>query len=197
MTVQIPRTRIRTVTLRPRLFSGEQESPLGGPDLRVPRMGDRWIAEIATAQLRFDEPGRALVAALTRGLTEDGTLSIGQPNLPAPLATGNGVTDGAGFGGTTLRLRAVSPSADVPTGTYLSVIHGGRRYVHMTTAAATTSVTGKVDLQIWPMMRFLTIDGETVELLDPKIEGRVSGFGGATWVRNRIDPLAFTIAERQ
>lgn len=196
MSVFIPRTRVRSLTMRPRLFSGEQEGTLGGADLPVPRMGDRWIAEINTAQLRFDDAGRDLVAALTQALTQDGIISIGQPNLAAPIAT-DALTNGANQGGTSFAIRAAIPGATIPRSAYLSVIHGGRRHVHLTTATVTVSAQGQATLSVWPMLRFLTVDGSTVELIDPKIEGRLTGFAGATWVRNRVDPLTFSVSERQ
>ena len=86
MSVVLPRLRIAGVQLRPVLFSGEQEGALGGESLPIPRMGDRWAAEITTSQLRHDDAGRDLVAALTQALTEDAIIDIDQPNRPcSPL----------------------------------------------------------------------------------------------------------------
>lgn len=196
MSVVIPRLRVAGVTLRPVLFSGEQEGALGGESLPIPRMGDRWAAEISTTQLRHDDAGRDLVAALTQALTEDAIIDIDQPNRPTIASIGNGVVDGANVGGTSLPVRGIGAPGVFPRGIYLSIIHGGRRFVHMTTAAAAVSADGRATLPIWPMLRFLTVDGETVELADPKIEGKLSGFDGAPWARNRIEPVKFLIGER-
>ena len=63
-------------------------------------------------------------------------------------------------------------------------------------AAAIATAGGAISLPIWPMLRFLTVDGAVVELVAPKIEGKLSGFNGAKWIRNRVDPLSMTIGER-
>lgn len=196
MSVSIPRFRIASVQLRPVLFSGEQEGSLGGPSLPIPRMGDRWAADIETTQLRFDDAGRDLVAALTQALSDDALIAIDQPNRPAGLVLRDGLVSGNNVGGTSLPVRGVSAGMTCPRGIYLSVVHGGRRYVHMTTAAAIATAGGVINLPIWPMLRFLTVDGSIVELVAPKIEGKLSGFAGAKWVRNRIDPVSMTIGER-
>ncbi|TCP30690.1 hypothetical protein [Sphingomonas sp. BK235] len=196
MSVVIPRQRIAGLTLRPVLFSGEQEGAFGGESLPIPRMGDRWAADVRTALLRQDQAGRDLVAALTQGLTDDGLISIDQPNRPAIALAGNAVVDGSNRGGTTLFLRGMAMPGVFPRGIYLSIIRGGRRYIHMTAGPANVSSSGTAALPIWPMLRFLTVDGDAVEIADPKIEGKLSGFAGAQWVSSRVDPLSFIIAER-
>ncbi|MBB3691450.1 hypothetical protein [Sphingomonas sp. BK580] len=196
MSVSIPRQRIASVTLRPMLYSGEQEGAFGGESLPIPRMGDRWAADIETAQLRLDAPGRDLVAALTQALTDDGSISIDQPNRPANMIAADGLVDGSGSGGTSLTVRGLPAGMAIARGIYFSIVHAGRRYVHMTTAASVVSSAGKVALPIWPMLRFLTVDGEIVELAQPRIEGKLTGFSGAKWIRNRIDPLGLVISER-
>lgn len=196
MSVTIPRQRIASAALRPVLFSGEQEGVLGGVDLPVPRMGDRFAIDIKTAQLRQDDASRTLIAALTAATTDDAIISIGQPGVSAGAS--NGVVSGNGQGGTSLAIRGLVAGQVIPASFYFSVIHAGRRQVYMTRAAATVSSGGTVSLSIWPMLRFLTVDGEIVELIDPKIEGKLSGFdAGAAWTRNRTDPLGFSIRERQ
>lgn len=196
MSVVIPRLRVASTQLRPVLFSGEQEGSLGGPTLPIPRMGDRWAVDIETAQLRFDDAGRDLVAALTQALSDDALIEIGQPNRPGGLILSDGLVSGSNVGGTSLPVRGVTGGMTCPRGLYLSIVHGGRRYVHMTTAAAVASAGGAISLPVWPMLRFLTVDGAAVELIAPKIEGKLSGFNGAKWVRNRTDPLSLTISER-
>lgn len=196
MSVVIPRQRIASAALRPLLFSGEQEGILGGVDLPVPRMGDRFAIDVQTAQLRQDDASRALIAALTSATTDDAIIAIGQPGVSAGGT--NGLVSGNGQGGTTLNVRGLAAGQTIPANYYLSVVHGGRRQVYMTRAAAVAGSNGIAALSIWPMLRFLTVDGEIVELLEPKIEGKLTGFDrGATWTRNRTDPLSFSIRERE
>lgn len=192
----MPAFRVASAQLRPQLFSGDQEGTLGGPTLPIPRMGDRWAYDVVTAQLQLDAPGQQMVAAVTRATTEDALMVIGQPFLAAPLTTGDGRVDGASQGGTTLKLRGLAAGAPVPVSAMLSIIHAGVRYVHQVVSGATVDGGGRVAVLVWPMLRFLTVDAEVVELVEPKIEGKLSGFAGGKRTRNRIDPLSFTIAER-
>ncbi|MBW6522402.1 hypothetical protein KZ810_02725 [Sphingomonas sp. RHCKR47] len=159
-------------------------------------MGDRWAYDVSTAQLQLDLPSQEMVAAVTRATTEDALMIIGQPFLAAPLATGDGRIDGASQGGTTLKLRGLAAGAVIPVSAMLSIIHAGTRYLHQVVSGATVGADGKASILVWPMLRFLTIDAEVVELVEPKIEGKLSGFAGGKRTRNRIDPISFTIAER-
>jgi hypothetical protein len=48
------------------------------------------------------------------------------------------------------------------------------------------------------MLRALTIDGSIAAFDDPKIEGALVGFDkGKAFVRNRIEPVSFSIRERR
>lgn len=196
MSIVVPAFRVTSAQLRPQLFSGDQEGTLGGPTLPIPRMGDRWAYDVSTAQLQLDAPSQEMVAAVTRATTEDALMVIRQPFLSAPLTTGDGRVDGASQGGTTLRLRGLVASATLPVSAMLSIIHTGTRYLHQVVSGGTVGTDGKITVLVWPMLRFLTVDAEVVELVEPKIEGKLSGFAGGKRTRNRIDPISFTIAER-
>lgn len=195
MSVELPWTRIAGLSVRPVLFSGNQEGSLGGATLPVPRMGDRFAADIETAQLRQDADGRLLIAALTEATTGDAKIAIRQPNLPRePM--GAPLVDGAGQSGSTLNIKSGQPGFAFVRGQYVGVVHASISYLHMLTASVIIGSNGKAALPLWPMLRFLTVDGEPVSL-SPVIEGQLVGFDkGAKWVRNRVDPLNFSIVER-
>lgn len=196
MSVVVPAFRVTSAQLRPQLFSGDQEGTLGGPTLPVPRLGDRWAYDVDTTQLQLDAPGQQMVTAVTRATTEDALMIVGQPFLAAPLTTGDGRVDGVGQGGTTLKLRGLMAGSALPVSAMLSIIHAGTRYLHQIASGATVGSDGRASVLVWPMLRFLTIDAELVELVEPKIEGKLSGFAGGKRTRNRIDPISFTITER-
>lgn len=196
MSVIIPSLRVRSFALVPRLFSGEQEGALGGPDLPIARMGDRWSANVATAQLRQDAASSALVAALTVATTDGARMAISQPHVPQ-LPASAPVVDGVNQAGSAIAIRGVPANTLFQVERYISILHLGVHHVHMVTAAVTTPTTGRVTLSIWPMLRFLTLDGERVHISDPMIEGRLVGFdAGAAFVRNRREPVGFSIVER-
>ncbi len=199
MSILIPTYRVANQSApRPVLFSGNQEGSLGGPSLPIPRMGDRFALDVQIGQLRNDADGRQLIAALTQATTADAIFAFLQPNLPGPPSAGVTVVDGAGQGGTTLNVRGGNAGAVLAWGRFLSIVHGGRRYVHMLTGNVAIGGDGRAALPIWPMLRFISTDGDAVELDAPKIEGQLIGFDGkgATFERNRTNPVGFTIQER-
>lgn len=197
MSVFIPWTRINDLTIRPRLFSGNQEGVLGGADLPIPRMGDRFVVDVSTSQLRQDAESRQLIAALMEATTADARIALRLPNMPT-LIRGNGVVDGAGQAGSILRVRDLIPNAVLHWGAFFSIVHAGLHYVHMIRAQVLVDASGRSAVPIWPMLRFITVDAEPCHFVDPMIEGQLVGFDkGAGFERNRTKPLAFSIQERK
>lgn len=89
------------------------------------------------------------------------------------------------------------PNGSLVRGEFFSIVHDGRRYLHMVTANKGVPQSGSLSVPIWPMLRFLTVDGEACEFTQPMIEGRLVGFDkGATLSGIRIEPLQWSIVER-
>lgn len=197
MSVQLRWERVASLSLRPVRASATQEGVLGGADLDTPRLGDRFAADLATAQLRQDAQSRLLIADLMEGLTQDVKIALRVPTRSRPL--GQAVVDGAGQVGSTLAVRGLYPGDGPSRGDFFSIVHGGRHYVHMATARAVAGTDGRATIQLMPMLRFQTVDGERVALDSPMIEGRLVGFDGkgVQFTRNRTDPLQFSIVERR
>ncbi|MCG7349796.1 hypothetical protein [Sphingomonas sp. ACRSK] len=197
--IEIPHLRIKSFALRPRLFSGEQEGALGGPDLPIPRPGDRLAADVATTQFRNDAEGRLMIAALFEASNSSAIMRIVQPNRGGRSPGYAAVVDGNDQGGMTLALRGLQPGGTLTRGNFFSIVHGGQRYVHMIACPGQMLVpdTGRVALPIWPMLRFLTVDAEPAEFVAPMIEGKLLGFDkGASFVRAKTETLSFSIQER-
>lgn len=197
MSILLPTARIASFALVPRLFSGNQEGALGGHDLPIPRMGDRWTAVVSTAQLRQNADGRALLSALTMATTLDARMPIAQPHVPQLPGGSVPVVNGADQAGSTIPVRGVPGGTLLEQGRYFSILHLGIHHVHMVAQATIVPSDGTVAVPIWPQLRFLTIDGERVFFDVPMIEGKLVGFDkGGRFVRNRIDPFEFSIMER-
>lgn len=197
MSVLIPWTRIADLQIRPRLFSGNQEGVLGGADLQIPRMGDRFAVDVSTSQLRQDAQSRQLVAALMEATTADAKITLRLPNTPA-LIRGNGVVHGSGQTGSTLQVRGMIPNVVLHWGVFFSIVHAGIHHVHMIRAQTVVDPSGRATVPIWPMLRFISVDDQACHFSDPMIEGQLVGFDkGAGFERNRTKPLAFTIQERK
>lgn len=197
MSVLIPWTRVADLSIRPRLFSGNQEGVLGGEDLPTPRMGDRFAVDVVTAQLRQDADSRLLTAALFEALTGDATIELRVPTAVKTAGLYGAVADGAGQSGSVLAVRGLTPGSAIRRGAFFSIVHDGVHRVHMVTREV-IAVGGKAQVAIWPMLRFLTADGDRCHFDRPMIEGQLLGFDkGAGFVRNRAKPLSFSIQERR
>lgn len=196
MSVFIPWTRIADLTIRPRLFSGNQEGVLGGEDLAIPRMGDRFAVDVVTTQLRQDAQSNDLICRLMEATTADALIELRLPNAPRPIGSGI-VVDGTGQTGSTLNLRGAFRQTEFVR-RFFSIVHDGIHRVHMVRGRAVAGTDGRLALPIWPMLRFVSTDGDVCHFDRPMIEGQLIGFDkGAGFERNRTKPISFTIQERK
>jgi len=197
VSILIPWVRVADLTVRPRLFSGNQEGVLGGEDLPVSRLGDRLAVDVVTTQLRQDAESRQLIASLMEATTADARIRLRLPNAPK-LILGNGLVDGAGQSGSRLRVRGLIPNAVLHWGAFFSVLHAGIHRAHMISAQVLVDASGRAEVPIWPMLRFVSTDADVCHFEDAIIEGQLVGFDkGAGFERNRTKPLSFTIQERK
>lgn len=144
----------------------------GGDETLIRRIGTKHEIEVRVPAIASAGCGPALVAALTLGKHQGAVMPIPEPKLPV-LAYGTPLVNGAGQLGSSLPVDGLTPGVAVPSGKWLSVIIGGRRYAYFTTAEATASGGGAATLPIYPMIRRSPADNAVVELAAPKIEGRV------------------------
>ncbi|VXC63608.1 hypothetical protein [Sphingomonas sp. AX6] len=200
MAIDIPWVRINRFALRPRLFSSEQEGALGGPDLPNPRVGDRWIADVSTAILIRNEACTGLLTSLMRASTDSARMEVRAYDMPAPGVGGGAVVNGAGQTGSTLAVRGLTVGAVVRYGQPFSINHLGVHYLYMAVPVAPLPVPagGQLSIPIWPMLRFITVDAEKCHFDDPMIEGALVGFDkGRSFVRDKLEPVTFSIRERR
>lgn len=196
MSVEIGWTRIAGVSMRPVLVSGNQEGPLGGWSLPVPRIGDRFAADIKTAQFRQDDQRRLFIADIFEATTADARIAIYQPDMAGEPSHGAPLVTGGGQSGSTLNLDGMTPNIQLQRGRFFNIIHGGVRYTHMIRQPTFVSESGTIALPIWPMLRFLTVDNEGCDFDAPMIEGQLSGDVAGAMSRNRGEPVSFSIQER-
>lgn len=177
-------------------YVSDLNGPLGGPTQRLLRLGDRWKVDVVLAPLERGDADAWLAilmaaardtAVLTWPQPDDG---VGNPGAP--------VVDGAGQAGMTINLRGLTPGYNLNVGQMFSLISGGRRYVHMVTALSVANGSGMASVAITPMLRAQPADGDTVEVVQPNIEGLIAteslnlpyGAGGMTQVK-------FTLTEQR
>lgn len=197
MSILIPWNRIAGLTIRPQLFSGDQEGSLGGASLPIPRLGDRFAVDVTTTQLRQDAESRHLIARLFQASTLDARISLNAPNAGSSLGARGAVVDGVNQSGSTLKVRGMTPRTALLYGNFFHIAHAGSLYLYMVAAQVIADGLGSATVPIWPMLRFLTTDGDPCEFENPMIAGKLTGFDkGASFSRNSTSPIQFSISER-
>ena len=155
-------------------WGGVIGSPLGGADQKLNRLGDRFALSVTLPTMESHGTAREWIAKLILARKTGAIYEWPQPGFGVG-APGQPVVDGAGQAGTTLNLRAGTPRYSYRFDQHISVIHNGRRYLHMVVAPAIADENGDVSLSVAPMLRAPYADGATVEVGRPKIEGFLEG----------------------
>lgn len=145
-------------------------SPAAAATQRILRLGDRWSVTATFLNVKMECGGRDWVAKmlLASRATALWALPLPKGGVGDPGAP---VVDGAGQLGTALDLKGLTAGYVFKAMQWVSLVSGGRRYLHLVTSAATAGGDGKVTIDILPMLRVSPADGATVEVAAPKIEG--------------------------
>jgi hypothetical protein len=163
-----------------------------GSEQRIARLGDRYSYQVSTRPLSYTQ-AMTVVAKLVQGTTQkllcpiqQGDLAIGSPGSPV-------VVSGSG---TTLNIQGLSASYSIRAGQMFSIVHAGKRYLHMVTDAVTATAGGIATVAIWPMLRMTLTTGDVCEFATPQIEGFLTGLeqGWNTDLAQAIG-LTFTVSE--
>lgn len=174
-------------------FGGEISSALGAGAVRVNRLGNRWAFDVRTPPLAGAQ-ARAWCAALASARTAGALFALTQPGLDVG-SPGTPLVKGAGQTGSVLVIDGLASSYGLRAGQWISLISGGRRYVHQV-AADVTAVSGEASVPITPMLRVSPADNATVEVAAPMVEGFLGG-AEVSWTVDAAGHagLGFTITE--
>lgn len=167
---------------------------LGGPTQRINRLGTRWSMLVSMPPLMADPDGRVWANALAQAVEAGAVMPIvqdidtGSPG--APVVSANVAN------GSVLPLSGMTPGYQLREGQFVSIIHGGRRYVYAIREAVTVGVGGTVSASIFPLLRTALSTGDVVEIATPMIEGWIdSAFGWDVLQTPMIQIPDFTIFE--
>lgn len=150
-------------------FGGTQGGVLGGSSQRVNRLGNRWRCEVTLPPMA-PALAREWAVALVQGRREGVSLKVREVTTPAG-APGAVLVSGAGQAGFELDVDGGTPGHSIKAGKWLSILTGGRRYLHQVSATLQLSATGTGTLAIEPALRTIPADNAPVELAVPIIEG--------------------------
>jgi len=171
-------------------FGGELTPFLGGPVTRLNRIGSRLSIRVTMPPLR-GAVARQFQVRLLRGKSEGAILpwplldlDPGSPPDPRISATSNG---------SALSINGLGSGYQFVEGQPISVIHGGRRYVHLITGAV-TAPTGSANVGVFPPTRTAYSVGSVVEISAPKIEGSVSPGDELSWEMAVTHTMGFSFS---
>lgn len=150
-------------------FGGTQGGVLGGSSQRVNRLGNRWRCEVAMPPMP-PALAREWAAALSKGLRTGVSWKVREVGTPAG-SPGPVLVAGAGQAGFALAVDGGTRGHVIKAGKWLSILTGGRRYLHQTAATLQLSATGTGTLEIEPALRVSPADNSPVEIDIPVIEG--------------------------
>lgn len=176
-------------------FGGVLTPFLGGPEQRINRIGTR-------LGMRFNMPpmegedARAFVSRLLRGKLGSVVMrwhladfDPGEPGAP--------LINSAVSGGSAISIKGLTAGYTVSEGQFFSIIHDGRRYVHMSTGDVEASGGGVAAVSIFPPLRTALSVNDVVEMAAPMIEGMVSPGDELSWqIASTLETgISFTVAE--
>lgn len=169
---------------------------LGGPEQRINRLGTRFALRVTLPPMDTKDEALVIQSRLLRSREDRLQMAWPQPGFDTGYSGAPVVAAGV-TSGTTLPLAGLIPGYVVREGQFFSIIHAGRRYVHMFSADATVNSDGTVNAAIWPMLRTPLSVGDVVEIAVPRIEGLVSPGEEISWQISvdRMTSFSFTIAE--
>jgi hypothetical protein len=169
---------------------------LGGTEQRVSRLGSRYSLSVDLVPMYADPDGRIWQAALERARSPGNVaqypwpqplLVIGAPGVPSCYGASSG---------TSLALQGFAAGYTMRRGQALSLLSGGRRYLHRAQADTTADGSGRMTLPILPMLRVSVVGGEAVEVANPVIEGLLQAAPSVDIDWGKRPLFSFTIRER-
>ncbi|WP_334182048.1 hypothetical protein [Novosphingobium sp.] len=177
-------------------FGGVLTPFLGGPEQRINRPGSRFGLRVILPSKRTKDEAMVIQSRLLRAREDRLLMAWPQPDFD----TGNPGAPklaAAVASGTVIPLSGLTAGYPIKEGQYASIIHAGRRYLHMFTADAVATAGGAVTTSMWPMIRTPLSAGDVVEIARPMIEGLVNPGEELSWqlALQRVADFSFTIAE--
>jgi hypothetical protein len=172
---------VKTDKVRMVDYGGQLKPTLGGPVQNLSRLGTRHAIDITLPVIPAEPTGRIWASRLRQAklygaimpFTQDG-FRVGLPGTP--------LVNGGGQSGIQLALKNFRPRYAVREGQAFSLVHAGVRYLHFAAMPGIADASGNLALTIFPMLRFLTTDGDAAEFGKPMFQGSISG-NEASWDR--------------
>lgn len=163
---------------------------------RMETPGSRFGVEIQFPPMTYADASD-LLSYLQAGKREG--LRLRWPLMAEVQGGGAGAVDGSAAAGTSLPVRGLVPGAMIKRGSWLTVINtAGNRCLHNVAAPVRVSGTGTATITVQAPLRTVLVDGNTVLVSAPTIEGVITSEVGWDLPVNRIVPgIGFRLEEAE
>lgn len=172
--------------------AGLNEGALGGPSDIIDRPGYRYSIQFTLPNLAPKDT-RIFQTLLEQGSRDD--VSYPWPLDTRAISAGAPLVNGTSAAGAVIPIKGLPANYRFNEGQPLAVISEGIGFVHKATAATTADGGGNVTLPVFPVTRKGFLNGDTVEIMRPRIRGVLS-WNGAQQEAFGSRPFSFTITER-
>lgn len=155
----------------------------GSSALRVDRPGSHWAIDFVFPLMTVDG-ARAFISKLLRAKRQG--LQINIPLLVHQGIPGSPVVDGAVLAaGSTLSVRGLTPGYPVKEQYWFTVTEAdGTAYLHSVVETVVADALGEAVLEIEPPLRAPFVDGDTIHMAKPFMQGFIEGQGYSWTVRS-------------
>lgn len=179
MTLLLPRLpRTTAYTLRPMRSGKVLRSATGAARLPVSRPGDHWAIEVDAGVLKV-LCGRGLIGCVLRGATNPVRVPVPQPGFD--VGTPGAVRiKGASQAGTEVDLDGFWPNYCLREGRFLTIETAGSPRLYLVCEEVIADADGEATVTLWPMLHVPPADNDTVELIEPYLEGLIDEGGDHT-----------------
>lgn len=175
-------------------FGGVLTPSLGGPAQRVDRLGNRWSWQFETAPMLMEPVGRRFAALLGKAKREGALIKVPQPDFD-PIAPGSPSVGATTLSGRSVPIAGMTRNHPIRLGQWVSIVHGGQRYLDMVEADTASDAEGAAVLTIQNLLRVPLATGDAVELGRPMVEGSITGVLSWPLQDNRMTVFSFGIEE--
>lgn len=194
MPILLPDTPPASMSVRPVTAKNVLTPAFGGAEQELLRKGSRY-------EITFDMGEMDYLETLDWSdlLVEGDTvvMTVHQPGLEVSLASDPKV-NGAGQGGAFLALEQLPPQHLIRKGQFLSHLAAtGQRFLYRCRAPVQANASGLATVPLYTLLRRPPADGDTVELIKPKIEGFPREVSDLTVYDNHNVEVSFKVRERE